>query len=156
MVDVIVGKNAIGKTKKLLELKKDYTGKGKRVVTNLKHYSMYKDFLDTDRVNLINDVLSNEVCLILVGKVLGVSYSLEEVSDSFMDILRYCCTKTDVLLLDEPEYCLDNREIQLLLDILFELSKIERVIITTHEQLYTNDFTSNVYTIVNDKLVEVN
>ncbi len=156
MINVIIGENASGKTKKLMAMyNRDIT----TATINLDDADALRDIpLCREDIEFFEEMLGlknivireNQITVADITETFG---RLIPCSSEFLNILSVVCKQVEKVYLDEPEYYLSNTELNYLIYCLQEFDK--EVWITSHYKGFILNYSFRHYKIGNNDELEI-
>ena len=131
MINLIVGKNALGKTVYLNKLKDEYDLD--IIITNLITFRYIKnEDYNLERLEVLQDLLIADEIMQTKPKLTIVNPDFE-FTQEFLDLMTLLCKNRKIVLLDEPDKGLTSHERYLLISFLAQTEHTyEDVYIVTH------------------------
>lgn len=146
MITLLIGNNAIGKTRYLQELLSNHNPND--VLTNMysKVYILKEDY-NEERLNVLKDILMTDDIL-LDHKILYPNNPYFIPSNAFMELMTLLCKNRNIVFLDEPTKELQFHEKAKLVKFLARTAETYKTVyITTHYTGMLNLIDREVYTI---------
>lgn len=133
MLEAIIGKNASGKSVVLKKQLKDLVDSGKTVATNLIESELLEDTgISCSSLELLNHIVELDTFKILGNNIVYEDQG-ESHSKDFLELVNIICKDVDVIVIDEPETGLTEREAYFSGILMNQVSKTKDIIITTHK-----------------------
>ena len=160
MVNVIVGQNAVGKTKKLMEI---YSNSEKSsTICNLdSDRDLTKNVIDIERLNSLAesiDIITEDVVIDNNNTIVAIKMQGCKFSFDFCKVLNLLSKKVRTIILDEPEQGINLYEQVLVYKLLKRIAFCHAdldIWITTHSSVLCDCETFSYYKILEGRMINI-